>query len=411
MKTKVLPGTLTRQRDHGAGTLETGQKTAPDPAAAAKQGAEHAGGADGSSDTLTISAERALQGGVEPTPSDQAIDVGGAPVQPARDLAGLVQLVRGTSDAGSPLVRALEQRLHHAGLPMPDLSAFPAERVAQVTELFRPDNLRLSMAQSQLLRQQVVEDERGAEGFRFKNCWETRTSGAQASPEKRAMHEAFRLGLSVNDYLATPARERPHYGYLQFRRGLTETQVGDLHLGQFGEDIWEFDAGKLADRATITVGDSFTLRNLSEYLLAPYLRSDWSTFALADDQVTNPLREGHEVFLPLRPAFMAPVFQHVLDEYDRDGFRQRPLLKRRLVAEPTYVWKDPYSTDRVEGELTNFYEVQLFDPQLDLSKVRRFTFTEAPPAGDFLRVLEEHGIEIYDWRDRSQTPRPWSPEP
>ena len=67
----------------------------------------------------------------------------------------------------------------------------------------------------------------------------------------------------------------------------------------------------------------------------------------------------------------------------------------------------PGDTDRDEDELTNYYEVQLHDPELDLTKVERFTFTDAPPEGEFLELLRTNGIAIFDWRDRSGDPVPW----
>lgn len=278
-------------------------------------------------------------------------------------------------------------------LPAPDLQKYDQAQVHFLEKLYHKKNLLISIAQPSKLRA-IVSSENNK--FQFENKWANHQSNGNSSSEARLTTEAIRLGMSVEQYHKTPASERPVYGYLQINSKEEQITGYQKIPKQYGDDIWIL---KQKDQNfSITIGDSF-----NENINSRKSLMDSKKLLLAHSEgVSIQVKKDHNFgseqstysnrFLP----FNQKTIQHLI---------QQRLENQNANTHVNY--SAPLSTSKINE---NYYEIQIFGFPV-LSDVSQFVFTQFPPDGLFLKTLQDHNIEILDWRDSKNAPKKWKPEP
>ena len=275
------------------------------------------------------------------------------------------------------------------------------KELADIERLFERENLVFSTAHPEDLRELIQSDV----AFSFKNTFQLNgKSSAHAPMAARAEIEAFRSGLSVNEYLKYPEGQKPFYGYLQFKKSLNDSQTGFLKTG-YGEDIWVLNTDDVIDTTSFTLGDSMTYKGYHKVFgdLEPTrLRGDYTT-------TWNQGQDPHTFFLPFKENKHL-LIEHYLEEALKEG--SRGLYNRKSAAKPFYNRIEHWNTDGNPDEALNYIELQFFNSsqkRFGINQVKEFIFTKNPPNEELYQFLKQNNVEIKDWRIQQDDPVTYIP--
>lgn len=215
----------------------------------------------------------------------------------------------------------------------------------------------------------------------FHNQHVTGSSGGFLGSAGRNRVEATRIGMDGALYSPLDSEIKPVYGALQRK------PVAGMHFRKelhYGEDFYVFKESRIRDRTTYTIGDS--LNTLSGPLGKVYYQSEGAFKPHHWDQV----------FIPWKEIEFSTPFLDVSSSSHIEIRSSEELLGHK--------YSRACRPDR------SYLELQFWGG-LGLADVETFVFSEPAPAGDFLRELKRHRIEIlrYDPYYGSIL-HPWTPQ-
>jgi len=309
------------------------------------------------------------------------------------------------------LLRVLQQVQTSLPPLKPIYKGISQKQVQGIRQHFSSENINFSMAHKESLREIIVQENLQGKTFRFKNFFETGTTNAASQMAPRANVENFRLGISPNEYKKVPHQELPKYGYMQFKKPLVKGQEHNLHLPQYGEDIWLFKTNEVKDKLTFTIGDSFSYKGIKAQVMNQNeFNYEGGKFKRPMDKRTQEvITDPHKTFLKYNEKSKEVLVQHYVDQINVKGYQELPLLQRRSSAKPNYRWKNKFSNNTDPLTQYNYFEVQYFDPDLNLEKVSEFVFTKTAPSRELFQILKEKKIKVLDWRNKKKNPIEYNP--
>lgn len=180
---------------------------------------------------------------------------------------------------------------------------------------------------------------------RFKNQFETKTSGGTLSAKHRRTASKKLFGTETK---GVPGRALEKYGYLGYKDINLDYLAGD-DLGQYGDVIVSFDKKKVADRVTYTVCDS----------LGPAVKNQ----TIAGDV--------------MHPGFAGIKQENVIDLYSNDISQD---VFKKSINKINEAFDSRYIELQYHGDLT-------------LDDVEQMAF-KTKPSNEVIEQLKEHDIKV-----------------
>jgi hypothetical protein len=233
--------------------------------------------------------------------------------------------------------------------------------------IHRPRNARWWVTRTGLHNQHVTG---GSEGY--------------MGIEGRNAIEATSLNKNYDEYSIFDNDLKPKYGLV---RPSTDSKIEHHAPDFYGEDIYILDFKKVRNRLTWTPGDSLNRLNNIVY--------NWR------GGQTEEVKSWDLLFIPWKyKELMVPLLhQNISHETPLFG-----LEEYGQIAAPAqfkrFKMAFPYSGD------VPYLEAQVWGP-VRMEDIKKFIFTREAPEGEFLKSLQDKGIEIFDGRE--PTPTKWEP--
>lgn len=276
------------------------------------------------------------------------------------------------------------------------LKTQPQWKTKLYSELQDPKNLQIKIRTPDGIRMQIQ-----TEGF--KNLYESGSSRGEKLEgndylERRKISESAQLGIAREDYDKMDPTLKPKYGYFGFsEKANFRMPLQELQTTQYGEDIWIFEAEKLMDRSTFTLGDSAgaerTYNKPTNVLTLGRLMSPFEQVSLSIAYFSDRV-----------PA------NFLVDSKKAELQNMQATIKEEADPAMNVFLDRSFEIPGFNFSFTNarYLENQIAGP-LSLDDKPTFVFTRHPPEGRFLNDLRSKGIQIRDGRVDPERPKNWLP--
>jgi hypothetical protein len=246
------------------------------------------------------------------------------------------------------------------------------DSIGKVAQLIRDEDIELAMHRPENARWWVPK-------VGFHNQHVTGSSKGYMGQKGRNAVEAGLSRRTYDDYAEIDNDLKPKYGLLRPKTG------SDLKakIPGYGNDVYIMDMEKVRNRLTWTPGDSLNRLN--------QIDQSWRSGGVKE------ATSWDDLFIPWQyRELMSPLLSNAVENRNTLSLTTSQTIADGIELE---------FKNRRSGSV-EYLEIQIWGP-LRITDVKKFIFLEKEPSGDFLQILKDNNIEIFDGRGRKD-PVPWT---